>query len=515
MRRISSIWRANSIAFISSFCVMVIELIAARILAPYIGVSLYTWTSIIGVILAGIALGNFIGGIVADKYPHPSVLAAIFLAGSLATIAILPFIKWVASSDWFARMPIMLNFTLRTACVFFLPAIILSMVSPLVIKLTLSDTGKTGGVVGTIYAFSTAGAILGTFMTGFFFILWFGTRTIVWLVAAILILTGILSWFSWKVPARWKFSPGNLTIWAVALIVVIASVSLFQYRSAWQENYTQESNYYAIRVSTEDDGAMKVLILDHLVHSYVFPNNPTELKYDYEKIFTGIVKYTLNTASPRLLHLGGGGYSFPRYLETVYPSSRSEVVEIDPQVTRIAYDELGLSRASSIKTYNQDARLFLIQRDSSLKYNYIVGDVFNDLSTPYHLTTLEFDRLVKENLTPDGIYMVNIIDDFQKGRYMPSFIYTLQHVFKHVVLFSSSDDWKNLGMSTFVITASDQDIQPDNYRSIVTQNGALAASGYPYPEASLDAYLKDRNALLLTDDYAPTDILVAPFIGQR
>src|SRR4030065_1904915 len=110
----STIWKANIIAFTSSFCVMVIELVAARILAPQIGVSLYTWTSIIGVILTGIALGNYIGGKIADKYPHPSVLVAIFLVGSLATIAILPFLKMVADADWFASLPLMLSFVLRT-----------------------------------------------------------------------------------------------------------------------------------------------------------------------------------------------------------------------------------------------------------------------------------------------------------------------------------------------------------------------------------------------------------------
>ena len=167
------LWKANTIVFISSFCVMVIELIAARIMAPYIGVSLYTWTSIIGVILAGIALGNFVGGIIADKYPRPFVLVAIFLIGSLATIVVLPFVKVVAYAGWFNGLPLILSFMLKTACVFFLPAVILSMVSPLVIKITLPDIGKTGGVVGTIYAFSTVGAILGTFMTGYFFILWF------------------------------------------------------------------------------------------------------------------------------------------------------------------------------------------------------------------------------------------------------------------------------------------------------------------------------------------------------
>jgi len=515
MHRISLLWKANIIAFISSFCVMVIELVASRILAPYIGVSLYTWTSIIGVILTGIALGNYIGGKIADKYPHPPVLVAIFFVGSLATIAILPFIKMVAYEDWFAGLPLMLNFVLRTACVFFLPAVILSMVSPLVIKLTLPDLGQTGGVVGTIYAFSTMGAILGTFMTGFFFILWFGTRMIIWLVAGILILTGIISWFSWKVPGRWKPSPMNLAIWIATLVVVLASISLFQFRASWQENYTRESNYYTIRVTTES-GNMKVLILDHLVHSYVFPDNPTVFKYDYEKIFTEIISYFMKeNQTPRVLHLGGGGYTLPRYIETIYSGSINEVVEIDPLVTQVAYDELGLNRATSIKTYNQDARLFLIQRKTGDKYNIVIGDVFNDLSTPYHLTTLEFSRLVKANMEEGGVYMINIIDDFQRGRYMPSFISTLGQVFRHVTLFSSSNDWNNLGLSTFVVAASDRDIEPDDYMKFITENGRKIATGNLYNEIALERYLAARNPILLTDDHAPTDILVAPLIRQR
>ena len=198
--RFTALWKANIIVFISSFCVMVIELVASRILAPHIGVSLYTWTSIIGIILAGIAIGNYTGGKIADRHPFPLVLAALFFLGSLLTATIIPVTKIVTSIHLFDYLPAMIDFTLKTFFIFFFPAIILSMVSPMVIKLTLADLEETGGVVGTIYAFSTAGAILGTFMTGFYLILWFGTRTIVWLIAAILFLTGIIALFFWKLP---------------------------------------------------------------------------------------------------------------------------------------------------------------------------------------------------------------------------------------------------------------------------------------------------------------------------
>src|SRR4030066_140541 len=115
MRGLPILWKANTIAFSSSFCVMVLELIAARILAPYIGVSLYSWTSFIGVILAGIALGNYLGGKIADRRPSPFLLAAMFLAGGLLTIVILPAVKVVTSANWFGTLPAMLDFTLKTS----------------------------------------------------------------------------------------------------------------------------------------------------------------------------------------------------------------------------------------------------------------------------------------------------------------------------------------------------------------------------------------------------------------
>ncbi len=525
MQRISALWKANVIAFISSFCVMVIELVAGRILAPYIGVSLYTWTSIIGVILAGIALGNYLGGRLADRYPSPLVLVAIFLLGGLATVAILPTTKMFATAAWLSNLPVMWSFTAKIALVFFIPAFVLSMVSPLVIKLTLADTGRTGGVVGTIYACSTAGSILGTFMTGFLLISWFGTRTIVWLVAAVLVVTGILAWFSWKMPKRWKFSVSNLIIWLVIFNVVLISSNLFRVPSLWQERYTKESNYYAIQVVSSplvvnekseprlQDG--KVLILDHLIHSYVFPGSPTTLKYEYENIFKEIMSYiTVEKQALRVLHLGGGGYVFPRYLEAVYLGSVNEVAEIDPAVTEVAHEDLGLPLDTSIRTYNHDARLFLIERKAGDKYNIVIGDVFNDKSTPYHLTTLEFDRLVKANMEKDGVYLINIIDDYVEGRYMPAFVYTLRQVFDNVYLFDVRET-RALGASTFVIAATDRHIDLNDYRKFVTADGKNRPYGFVVDEAELDQYLLSKDPILLTDDHAPTDILVAPLVGAR
>ncbi|MFC2122870.1 fused MFS/spermidine synthase [Bacteroidota bacterium] len=515
MHRISTLWKANIIAFISSFCVMVIELIAARLLAPHIGVSLYTWTSIIGVILGGIALGNYLGGKLADKHPSPLFLALIFFTGALLTIVILPSIKVVTTEDFFGNLPVMWNFILKTACIFFMPAIVLSMVSPMVIKLALADLGKTGGVVGTIYAVSTTGAILGTFMTGFYFILWFGTNTIVWLVAIVLFLTGIVSWFAWRVPGRWSLSLMNIIIGASVTLTVLISFILFELRESWRENYTRESNYFAIRV-LDGGNDIKVLVLDHLVHSYINPNEPTALDYYYLKVFKELVTYSIeDNNAPRVLHLGGGGYSFPRYLEAIYPASVNEVVEIDPVVTQVAYEELGLPSDTSIKTHNQDARLFLIQRRAEERYDVVIGDVFNDYATPFHLTTLEFNQLVKFHMTEDGIYLLNLIDDYERGRYMASFIHTLRQTFNFVYLLSPLGGLEFTGTSTFVLAATDKPIDIDDYKQFVTEEGNKKALAIPHDENKLEEYLSKKNPILLIDDYVPTDILAASLLADK
>ncbi len=524
--RISTLWKANIIVFASSFCVMVIELIAARILAPQIGVSLYTWTSIIGVILAGIALGNYLGGRVADKWASPSLLATIIFAGTLATMAILPISKATISMGWLGNLHLMLNSTVRVIAIFFLPAIILSMVSPLAIKLTLADLGKTGGVVGTIYAFSTVGAILGTFMTGFFFVLWFGTRTTVWLVIAVLVITGILAWFTWKIPQRWKMSIKNIVLIILVILIILSTILLLVFRNSWQPRYARETNYYTIQITqgsnrdpvTDEQRVLKSLILDHLVHSFIVPEDPTYLGYGYLKIFAEFIKYrTGNDSSPTILYLGGGGYGLPRYIEAKYPGSSNEVVEIDPMVTQIVHQEFGLPVDTKIKTYNQDARMFFNSNATNLhgKYDYVIGDVYNDMSVPYHLTTLEFDNMIKDSLKPDGIYLMNIIDEYYRGKFLPTIIHTLKQTFSHVYLISDKDFYEYIFRNTYVIVATDRVLDMNEFEASVSKNTDRWIGLYVHDEALLDKYIAEKQPIVLTDDYAPTDSLVAPLYSKK
>ncbi|MBI2906561.1 MAG: fused MFS/spermidine synthase [Chloroflexi bacterium] len=503
----SRVWKANAIVFIGGACTMIIELVAGRILAPYVGVSLFTWTSIIGVVLAGISLGNYLGGKVADRWPSKLVLGAIFFAGGLTTIGILPTTAVLGSNPLPITMHIMDRIVLYTFFIFFVPACILGMVTPMVIKLTLMDLKETGGTVGTIYAYSCTGSIVGTFLTGFFLITWFGTRTIVWLVAATLIAMGIMASASWRSSHKWAL-----------VVIAVGLFSLgFSGRDEWQAPCLKESNYFCIKVDNTrlEDRDVKALSLDHLVHSYVQVDDPLYLGYGYEKIFADVTHYVAEEKNElRSLFIGGGGYTFPKYLEILYPDSLLEVVEIDPAVTQVVYDELGLPPTTKVKTHNMDARIFLIDRPPSYKYNVIVGDAFNDLSIPYHLTTLEFDKLVKNVLEPDGIFLANIIDDYQTGQFLRSYMYTLKQIYKYIYLFGIGKAWDGTSPSTYVVAAADRPIDMQEMNKVVSANNrGRGIYGEYLEDGALQKYIAD-GPTLLTDDYAPVDNMVAMLFAR-
>ncbi|HEX2174250.1 MAG TPA: fused MFS/spermidine synthase, partial [Dehalococcoidia bacterium] len=486
-------------------------LVAGRILAPYVGVSIYTWTSVIGVVLAGISLGNYLGGKVADRWASPRLLGLLFVLGGLSTLAIIPAILvWGGASLGF-QAHIMIKIVLITTIIFFLPACILGMISPVVIKLALEDLKTSGNVVGKIYAFSTLGAIAGTFATGFFLISMFGTRLIIAVVALVLVLMGIIFGELWR-------PKGRVILPLVALF--LGAYAVFATQQAFASPFYKETNYYTIRVQDDDSKKapgrpLKVLILDRLIHSYNHPNDPLHLEYDYEYVYVDFMEY-IAAGRPdfKALFLGGGGYTHPRYTAARWPQSTVDVVEIDPEVTETAHEMLGLERDTPIRTFNQDARLFFLEKNGSPPYDLIFGDAFNDISVPYHLTTKEFAEMLKANLKPDGYYVANVIDNIKEYNFLRSYAYTLSRVFKHVYLLSDGEDWKFGFQNTFVVVAGDTPIGDEYLRKTAPGSGD---SGGPkmMPLDEWTAYLNGGQAVLLTDDHVPVDDLTAPLHAAR
>jgi len=181
---------ARGAAFIAGACIMTVELIAGNVIAGYLGGSLYTWTSVIGVIMAGISLGNILGGKAADRWPPSGLLAALLLSSAAACATIHAVNEWIGVRlDGLDVTPA--RIAMHVLVVFILPSVLLGAISPVLVTMALGGNRSTGRTVGSIYAANAAGSILGTFAAGFWLVPRFPTSRIILLVSAALGLMGV------------------------------------------------------------------------------------------------------------------------------------------------------------------------------------------------------------------------------------------------------------------------------------------------------------------------------------
>jgi predicted membrane-bound spermidine synthase len=483
-------------AFLGSGSLLVIELVAGRIIAPNVGVSLYTWTSVIGVVLAGLALGNWLGGRIADTRPGRTTLSLLYLGSAAATALILFFARdvdaFAAPSSWSAILQVLWVTTLM----FFLPSVLLGTPTPMIVKLSLSSLDSTGRVVGRIQAAATAGSILGVFLTGFALISWFGTRAIVAGVVVLLLLLAALSHpyltDTSRVAAAVRRQP------ALGIVPVVVLVAALALAMSAESKCVKESNYFCIDVGPDETGQFRELRLDLLIHGIVNPQNPAELIYPYEKLYQQVTESTFpkgrNISS---FQIGGGTYSFPRYLAANY-DARSVVAEIDPEVTAVARSHLGLRDSPEIEIQHEDARLELNERGDDERFDLVLGDAFNDIAVPFHLTTKEFNEKVADHLSPRGLYLVNVVD----GRdydFLRSFIGTLDKTFDNVGLMTVPGQAVAGERATFVVVAANRELPRLN--TIVGLD-------------RLRPFLAEKDTVELTDDHVPVDQLLAPVYGD-
>lgn len=492
---------AGTLVFVNSACLMIVELVASRMIAPRIGVSLYTWTTVIGIMMAGGALGNYLGGKLADRRASAGLLGTVFCTGSLACLLILWLNNDLHEVIPAVRIPLLVWVVGYIGGGFFAPSVLFGMVSPIVIKLTVTSLRGVGRAVGRIYAASAAGSIMGTFAAGFWLIAWLGTKMVVLAVASLLLLLGVSFLAVRRTPSR-RHSMAGI---ALAVALFAGGVALLGRTGYLRGECLRETNYYCINVSASEVEGRQVheLILDRLVHSYTDLDDPTHLAYGYERTYADMIR-PITERSPDLdaLFIGGGGYTFPRYLEATLPDSHLVVAEIDPGVTEIAHERLGLPRDTRIETHNVDARILMAHHSTPDSYDVIFGDAFNDYSVPAHLTTLEFAQIVDELLRDDGVYLVNIIDGGPRGHFMRAYVRTLQQVFAHVAVTPSTEHWRDTLRTTYVIAASQQPLELDH----------LQPAHRPLPPEELEAYLALDPPRILTDDHAPVDNLMAPVV---
>jgi spermidine synthase len=595
-----------ALSFVASMAFMGLEMAAGRMVTRHLGSSVYGWTSVIGVLLGGLSLGHYLGGKVADRVHSEQQASWLFLVASVFTLSILiletppnfHFVReWLGERnsvlsqaitltkiklpggasiplDWWARVLLM------TTLVFFLPSITMGTVSPVVAKLAVERVRKsdlTGRAIGQVYAWGMVGSILGTFLAGFVLIDVLGTKGLVLILATALAMAATTLGSVWH--AAWAGIPLGLCVLAFAPGVWFEKqgVNLGLREEKGKPDITEdgiawadESDYYYIKVSNEPDadGQKRTLVLDNLIHGYFILNHPERLDYDYEHIYALVSKRVAQAKAEAdkeagrpesklsTLFLGGGAYTYQRYMQHTYPGTAVDVAEIDPAVTNANHVALGLPRDTPIKTTWGDARQFVEKHQGDKQYDLIYGDAFNDFSVPWHLTTREFNEKLARMMSPHGVYMINIIDVYESdataaekarteindkkattpaaqerikarhmarakayGGFLGAWVKTAKETFPHVAIFGTDDNPGGGLRETFVVVASKQPIKIDDLGSRdddpqFFQDDRLFEPRPFAPEHVAAIDLRSRG-IVLTDDYAPVENLLAPVAATR
>ncbi|MFA7254162.1 MAG: fused MFS/spermidine synthase [Patescibacteria group bacterium] len=490
-----NIWRKYNleiVVFISGACVMILELVGSRVLAPYAGSSLSTWTSLIGIILGCLSLGYWIGGKIADKSQSYDVLALMLLSSGLL-IGVTGATKGYILNTMSLTLGLeTVTFTIISSIILFgIPSLILGVISPYAVRLKIKQVSSSGSTVGNLYAISTFGSILGTFIGGFYLIPNLGNSKLIFLLAAIMAFNSLL------VVGRRRF-----IFFAVVPIILITGI-FFNRQSDQNIIVDVDSTFQRIQIISDIDrlSGRSVYSLKTdagSLQSEVFADGSDELVFDYTKFYR--LSADANPQIKNALMIGGGAFSYPRDFLKGFEKSSIDVVEIDPMMTELAKKFLFLKDDPRLKIYHEDGRVFL--NKNMKKYDVIYLDAFKSLSPPVQLTTKECIQKASESLNSQGFIMANVISSLQgeKSKFLWAEYMTFKEVFPYVAVFQVNKELGlELAQNLMLVGFKDpqqlkQSLDNDYYRSSI-YNGEMGESP------------------VLTDDFSPTDFYLNEIIS--
>jgi len=474
---------AAALVFFAAGAVLMLEILAVRLLAPYVGLTLETTTSIIGAALAGIAIGAAVGGRLADRTDTRRLIVLLLIGGGVLALLIVPFVHWLGPG---ARGEGTLAALGVTVVALVPAATVLSAISPAVAHLQLHDLRASGTVVGSLSGWATAGALLGTFGTGFVLVPLLPVTTAVLLIGGLLVLIGLAV---------------GLWIQYFSVLVAAGAVVLLLALGAWSNGIDSpcdaETKYHCIQLESEPPRPNGyVLVLDDLHHSYVDLDDPTFLEFAYVKWIAHAINAVNGPSKPvDAVFIGGGGFTLPRWLLATHPGSQAKVLEVDDELVEFDEEHLGLEPTEGLDISLGDGRIGMLDiPDDSAEV--VVTDAFGNLSVPWHLATTEWAEEVKRVLAPGGLYALNVID-LGKLELLQAEAATLMDTFEHVRMVTFGRGEEAFGGNA-VLLASERPI-PD--RALLEKEESVGLD-----EASLEYFAADAD--VLRDDYAPADQLL-------
>jgi spermidine synthase len=504
------------LVFVAGMASMSLEFAASRILIPVFGSSIYTWGSLIGVILTGLSLGYHIGGKLADKNPNFLKLCLVIFSAGLYIIFIpfiaptltTSFIQFVSDSQFASLFAV---FTLLIV-----PIFLLGIVSPYAIKLATRRLTELGNVSGNLYSLSTIGSIVGTFLTVFVLIPTFEINYIIFGLGVTLMVFSSLFGLA-------RF-PKVLAVFVVVLLLFFPSISLSSTGTVMVHTgtlvYEKETLYSHLDVI--DYGNIRTLYLDGNIHSQMYKDKPEELVNTYTKYFH--LGFLFNPNAKDVLFVGGGAFSGPKNFLSMYSDVRIDVVEIDPDVISAARNYFNLpvdNDGSRLMIYNDDARNFLSKTEK--KYDLIILDAFSKNYVPFHLMTLEYFQLLDKRLTSDGVIISNNIGSMTGDRsdIVRAVYKTISQILPSVYVFPTEHNSRNLqNVMMAAMKSPTVEYSKDELRQLASNNdnnnhnSSTALADLDYLEHLYEAELKTSDVPLLTDQFAPVEILINPVTNE-
>ena len=483
-------------SFLAGFSVMVVELVSGRIVAPIIGSSVFTWTSVIGTTLLGLALGSYLGGKIADNTTTDKSLPLSFLTSSVL-VALIPILS--IHTDFIVNSydSILILNLFMSLYLFLFPALAIGAIQPIILKKYALDFSKIGSEYGILSSVWSTGGIIGVFLTGFFFISTIGSRETIWLMAIILFLTGLI------------FATRDKKIIACFIFVLFFFLIIFFSFGIKEPNpnilFQKETNYYDAKVIKgylPQYGETKFLVLDADFHSIEYP---TKAEY-YPEMYP--VFGNLKEDIKNIMIIGSGAYTMPKKFKDYYKDSSVSVVEIDPEMINISNDFFNLKKYD-IKTIIGDAKIALDKKGG--KYDVIFGDAYNSfISVPWYLITKEWNDSIKNRLNDNGIYAINFISALQgeKSFLFKSILKTFKISFPDFYVFTFREDKKNT--QNIVILGIKDGKHED--KKLLKEKLKVGENSFLANKLILDENLGEDDGTILTDNFSPVEKLMNPAV---
>jgi len=448
------------LVFVAGACSLAVELSASRLLAPYFGTSLFVWANLIGLILLYLTIGYYIGGRVADRFPRPAVLytltiIAAFLIGLIPFIS-RPILGWSLSSFATYSISVFYGSLVAVILLFAIPMILLGCVSPYAIRLSVEQVRKSGRTSGQLYAISTAGSILGTFLPVLWLIPTYGTYRTFFIFAVSLLLVSIVGLLITRMGR--SSTPGNpgdpgsppktkrrlldkslLSTLLLIPMVLAMLASQGPIKPASGSNgggilvAERESAYNYIQVVRVGNEMQLVLNEGLGVHSIYNPDQLlTEGPWDYFMVAPYFNKPSFTQDQVhKVAIIGLGAGTIPHELTAVYGPIPIDGVEIDGTIVDLARQYFHMNEPN-LHVIVQDGRYFL--STTSQHYDEIGIDAYQQPYVPFQLTTLEFFREVRAHLTPHGVAVINAGRTCCDFRLVEALAQTMRAAFSNVYI---------------------------------------------------------------------------------